>query len=94
MIPPIHRIGKRFRIAPGVCHRAGSNVRGLCDHVEILTANASRERNESGFPLMRGVGKEEEDMNFTIGWVLAIAAAVLAIIAIIFWASASGARRQ
>ena len=46
---------------------------------------------------MRGVGEEEEeeeDMNFTIGLVLAIAAGVLAIIAIIFWASASGARRQ
>jgi hypothetical protein len=33
-------------------------------------------------------------MNFTIGLVLAIAAGVLAIIAIIFWASASGAGRQ
>jgi hypothetical protein len=47
-----------------------------------------------GFPpYERGVRKEG-DMNFTIGLVLAVAAVVLAILAMVSWASSSGAKRE
>jgi hypothetical protein len=52
-----------------------------------------RGRNRDSPPYKRGVGKEG-DMNFTIGLVLAIAAGVLAILAIVFWASSSGAKGE
>jgi hypothetical protein len=52
-----------------------------------------RERNWDSPPYERGVRKEG-DMNFTIGLVLAVAAVVLAILAMVSWASSSGAKRE
>jgi len=52
-----------------------------------------RGTNRDSPPYERGLRKEE-DMNFTIGLVLAIAAGVLAIVAIFLWANSSDARRE